>query len=256
MPKIDKKIIQGISKHIQRSLCIIDTETTNVDTNTAEIISFAGLRINPDGTYSVLEFICQPEGEIHPSASEVNGFYKTDLEHLPNFKKFIPELIQFLKDADINGYNVISFDVKIIKNQLKKHGIEDPFKEVKFADAFTIYKKHNPRKLGDAHFYYLKKEIENAHDALGDVISVAKIINKQIEKDGALLFEEKKENGSKFISKNKDGEFILNFTKHKGKPLKDLDKGFFNWMLKQSFVDDQTKKQVKEFLLKEKKWTL
>jgi DNA polymerase-3 subunit epsilon len=246
------KYIESISAKIQKPLVVFDLETTGVDVNKDETVQFAGIRINPDSTTSEFTFVCKPSIPIDPRAAEVHGFSNEDVKKCPPIKKFIPELIKLFEGADVAGFNLASFDVKILGRQMQEHKVQDFMKDATIYDAYKVFCSHCTRKLGDAFLYYVNKEIENAHDALGDVKSTIAVISAQVDREQLTVAEVASKTLGKTVDKNITDQYILyndkkepvlNFSKHKGTLLKDVDKGFIKWVLNKDFP-----KPVKEIL--------
>jgi len=105
--------IDVIKEKITRSVVIFDLETTDSDVNSAEVVQFSGLRINPDGTSKTLNFTCRPSKDINKGATDVHGISNDAVKDRPAFKSFSGEIQTLFEDADAAGYNLRRFDVKI-----------------------------------------------------------------------------------------------------------------------------------------------
>lgn len=248
--------LKKIARNFGGVLTVVDLETNGTNTKISEIVQFAAKKIEPDGKVSELSFLCKPNsGEIPEEASKVHGIYIKDLEDEPYFKDYAQQVMDFLEGTNIlSGYNVYHFDKEILVRQLKESGFHNPFKSMVVFDAFSILKEDSPRTLAGALKFYKNKEIENAHDAMGDVNTTLEIIIAQTEKHQCKFSEiyEKlqikdvgKNDFENFIIFNDKKEPVLNFSKNKGKLLTEIDSGFKNWMLKQDFVPSEVKDYVK-----------
>jgi DNA polymerase-3 subunit epsilon len=244
--------VKTISKTITKPIVVFDLETTGIDTNKDQTIQFAGIRINPDGTSEELTFICKPTIQIAEEATKVHGYSNDSLKDKPEFKTFVPKIMKLFKGADVAGFNIASFDIKVLIRQMTEHGKADVLKDAAVYDAYKVFMAHCTRKLGDACKFYLGQEIEDAHDALGDVKTTAAVIAKQVDKEQTTIVDIAQKTIGKtadkivsdqYITYNDKSEPVLNFSKHKGTPVKDVDKGFIKWVISKDFP-----KSVKDIL--------
>jgi DNA polymerase-3 subunit epsilon len=250
------KYISWISAKISKPIVVFDLETTGIDTGKDEIVQFAGIRIDPKTGDSVetkeLTFICKPSIPVDPRAAEVHGFTDDKLKKQPPFKKFIPKILSLFDGADVAGFNLASFDVKILSRQMQAEGQQDFMKDAAVYDAYKVFCTHCTRKLADALMFYTNDEIEDAHDALGDVKTTIAVIASQVSQEQSTVAEIAQKTLGKtadkvisdqYIIYNDKKEPVLNFSKHKGTLIKDVDKGFIKWVLGKDFP-----KSVKDIL--------
>jgi DNA polymerase III epsilon subunit-like protein len=92
----------------------IDTETTSVDTSTAEIIELALIHENKETNE-----LFNPEGKIEPGASAVNGLTKNYLKTKPSINK--SEIINYLKNINNKNNLLIAHNSQFDKTLLNKH---------------------------------------------------------------------------------------------------------------------------------------
>lgn len=251
-----KEIAKKISK-LNPKKCVIvwDTETTGLS-DTDEIIQLGAVKINDKGIVEELNISFCPNCEVNPQASKVNGKTKESLKNEKNFKELAPKINDFFKDAQIlGGYNTKKFDNRFLERQMKEAGYPDILKDKKHFDAYQIYKTHRRHSLADSYEWYCKKDIKNAHDALGDVIATIEVILAQAIKEDKTLEQvcdlyNNDEDFQKFIIKNERDEDVFNFSKNKGQCIRLADKGFLEWILKQSFIPASVKNYIKDKYLK------
>lgn len=253
--------IKNISKNITKPVLVLDIETTGTDTKTDETIQFAGIKIHPDGSKEELSFLCKPSKPIPKEASDVHGITNEQVKNEETFEQHAEQLSQFIEGADVAGYNLANYDIVILDRQMEQCGYVDIFEKSYIYDAYTVFCKECSRKLTDAVRYYTGKEIEDAHDALGDVKSTIAVMATQLKNNGKDLTTMASEVSakpedrigiSKYIIFNEDKEPILNFSqKNKGKKLSDVDEGFLLWILKNDFPK-KTKAFIKKHLAERK----
>jgi len=113
----------------RKPLVWVDTETTGLDDNFADIIEIAIIRVELDGTEEVLHLFIKMERpeNAHPRALEVNGY--TDEKWAANGALEPAEAWQMIhesglfNEAIVAGQNV-KFDVGFINASFKRHGIK------------------------------------------------------------------------------------------------------------------------------------
>ncbi len=246
-----------ISKNIKKSLVVFDLETTGLDTGKDQLIQFAAIKISPKGVVQELTFKCKPTCPIHPKAFESHGYKIEDLSNESEFATRAKEVVAFFRDAEIvAGFNIARFDVKMLDRQLTENGYENTFKDKIIYDSYPVYCSHSGRKLADAFKFYTSGDIEDAHDALGDVKSTVAVLAKQAEREQTDIktIAEKtcdaKSGETSVLDRyivTKDKKHFLNFGKHKGKALDQVEKSFLKWVMGKDFPKE-VKAVVKKYL--------
>lgn len=247
------KYIELLKGKLDKPLCVIDTETTSADKNSAEIISLAVLKLNLDNSLEEYTFYCKPKNPIEPGATAVNGFDSGAVEHFLPFNKYAKQIQAILKDTIIAGYNSNNFDNCILQRELENAGYKLEIDRT--YDAFPIFKKHHRQRLANAVSIYCGETLENSHDCLADVIGTFKVISKQVELENLPIADIKeKEEGSRKSVDDLDryliksgSSYILNFSKHKGKMIHEVDKSFLSWVMRNDFIKS-FKDIVKKYL--------
>lgn len=249
--------IKSITNKIHKPLVIFDLETTDSQADSAYIVQFYAMRIEPSGKTKELSFLCRPPVKINPEATKVHGISDEQLKSEQPFKYYLEDIINIFKDADIAGYNCGRFDLRILSRQLNECNVQGLFDKTYVFDAYTIFCEDQSRKLGDAVKYYTGLDLENAHEASGDVVGTLAVVAKQLEMRKE-TFEEiasksftppsKRVGFDKHVIIDDSGELILNFSQKKGKRLREVDEGFLRWMLKQPYISKEVKEHVKQYL--------
>lgn len=239
--------MKEIAKNSPRDIIIYDIESTGIDVNFDQIIQFHATRIQKKtGKSKELTFVCQPTVPINPKASEVNGYTIDKLKDKPKFSHFTKQIFEFFKDADIGGYNNSKFDDLILSRQMKENGVEDFLKDRLSFDAYVVYLGHLNKKLAGAIEFYINQKPEDLHDAKNDVEYTVKVIAAQIAKEqltipeiiNKMLEKQKERQASdleRYLVKNEQGDWVLNFSKHKGIKLKEADPSFLQWIMGKEF---------------------
>lgn len=236
--KID--YIKTIAKYLRRPLVVLDTETTGTDKQRDEIITISATKIWPNYKTETLSIKVKPSFPIPVESSEVHGIYDKDVASCPSFATKAFDISTFIKNCDLAGYNV-DFDLSILTRQLEEAGIKGTTINAAIYDAFAVFKDDSPRDLKAAVRYYTDREIEDAHDADGDVKSTISVIAEQLIMRKKPLHEVAEEFAGKTKDRYivvKDGREYLNFGKNKGQALDEVDPGFLKWMLNKDFPSD------------------
>ena len=145
---------------------------------------------------------------MDPKASEVNGI--TD-EMLVGEKKFIeiaPEVVEWLNDSDLAGFNSAKFDLPMLSEEIERvraycvkrigdHKVPEHNREKarqmlasididlhskQMVDVQTIYHYMEPRNLRAAYrFYCGGEDFENAHSAEADTMATYEVLKAQLD---------------------------------------------------------------------------
>ncbi|GHU86481.1 DNA polymerase III subunit epsilon [Bacteroidia bacterium] len=250
---------------LTKPLCFFDLETTGIDIKTAKIIEITVLKVNTDCSRNKpLTQRFNPGCPIPAEASAVHGIFDADVANEPTFKDFAHELLKFIGDSDMAGYNSNNYDRPILEREFNESGVQEFTKQKRYyVDACSIFKKMEPRNLSAAYKFFCGKELENAHSAEADTIATYEVFMAQIEKYKGMEVPFSKDNErfpdsssiediAKFtayknadnsIIKDNENNLIINFGKYKNKLLKDIYKNkdfidYLEWMKTKDFNKD------------------
>lgn len=244
---------------LTRPLIVLDLEATGLDIAKDQITQLALLKLHPDGREEVWQSLFKVTCPIAPEATEVTGITAETLKDAPSFKSKAFEIMQFIGDSDLAGFNLLNFDVPLFWEEMNRNGCTWKLEGVQIIDAGNIFKKKEPRTLVAAHKFFcgFGYDEQDAHDALADTVATREVLDGQLaryadlaELDVAKLAEfsrmdDRLDLAGKIV-RNKDGVAVYNFGKSKGVPVID-DPGFGNWMLRNDF-SAQTKQVVSKLL--------
>jgi DNA polymerase III subunit epsilon len=231
---------------LTRPLCFLDIETTGLQITTDRIVQIGAVKILPNGETLTLKQLINPQMKISEESISIHGINDEDVKNAPIFEEFCQELIDFLGDADLAGYNSNKFDIPLLAEEIERAGNTFDFHARNFVDVQNIFHKKEQRTLSAAIKFYCNEEIDGAHDALADSISTMKVFMAQLEKyddlsnDVASLATFSRAGNYEWadlagrLAKNDKGEVIYNFGKHKGKTIKQVDKdepGYYGWFI-------------------------
>lgn len=257
MPKT-KKITDLIL--LDKPLVIFDLETTGLSVNLDRIIEIAYLKIMPDGRISKGDLLLNPEMNIPAEAFAVHGISDDKVKDQPTFKAEAGELYEIFNDCYYSGFNVLSYDLPMLKSEFLRSGREFDYANAKIIDAKVIYHYMEQRTLAAAYKFYCKKEHIKAHNALADVEVTAKILIKQLEKysetrDWDFIYKIHHSADDRFVDTDRKfywrhGQAYFAFSKHKDRSLADIaekDPGFLEWIISADF-SEETKNIVRNAL--------
>lgn len=248
---------------LSKPLAFIDLETTGVNIGIDRIVEISILKIMPDGTQSVKTKRINPEMPIPASATHVHGITNEAVANEPNFKALAGELVAFIDNADIAGYNSNKFDVPMLVDECIRAGINLDMKGRRLVDVQNIFHKMEQRTLSAAYKFYCNKEIQNAHSAEADIKATFEVLVAQLEKYESLPKDV--EALSEFstvgnfvdyagrVVYNDKNEEVFNFGKHKGKTVVEVFKqepSYYDWMMKGEFAL-QTKQVITSIRLRD-----
>lgn len=231
---------------LSRPVCVFDLETTGVNTSKDRIVELAIIKLFPDGERIEKHSYLNPEMPIPAEASAVHGITDEVVKDQPTFRQISKALLEFISDCDFLGYNCLRFDVPLLVEEFYRAKLPHPFAGAKVIDAFRIFCRKEERTLSAALKFYCGEELEDAHSAHADTDATLRVLLGQLERysdlgdevDGLADFcgEEGLVDYSRKILL-KDGVYLYNFGKHKGKPVTE-EIGYAKWMLKGDFPED------------------
>ena len=256
--------------NLERPLLFFDIESTGLNIATDCIAELSFVKIFPDGEQRIKtwklcpwNYVARCQQPMNPSASEVNGLKDEDLAGCPKFHEVVDEVVEWLTDSDLAGFNSAKFDLPMLAEEIERvrlfmnRNIELNLHEKKMVDVQTIYHAMEPRNLRAAYrFYCGGRDFENAHTAEADTIATYEVLKGQLDR-----YPDQLKNNVDFLANfagrpktvdyagrllfGKDGEAIISFGKHKGKTAREVyrtEPSCFAWIQNGEFTLD-TKRQ-------------
>lgn len=264
--------------NLDRDLCFFDVESTGLSVVRDKILQIAIVKYHKNGDApKELSMMINPGIPISEEAMNVHGITPKMLANKPTFQQVANELLEFIGDADLAGYNSNRFDVPMLMEEFSRVGIEFNMDKRRTIDVQRIFYKMEPRTLSAALKFYAGKKIENAHDALADVHATVDVLKGQLEKyDGVdmedgegfmidapvkndmealyrFTTDDKMIDATMKLKYNHEGVIVFNFGKYVGQNAAKVlteDKNYYNWILNKEFssqVKQLVKKLVKEY---------
>jgi len=237
---------------LTRPLAFFDLETTGVDPMRDKIVEISIVRVDPGGQRESRTGRINPERPIPADAIAVHGIRDQDVREAPAFRQIARSFLDFLRDADLAGFNVRRFDVPLLDREFRECGLDLALSGRRVVDAMTIFHRKEPRDLSAAVRFFLGRDHAGAHGAEADVEAAIEVLDAQLSRYEDLprdvssleawcnpVPEGAVDRSGKFVLR--DGQVVFAFGKQKGRSLAEvarLQRDYLEWILKQDFPDD------------------
>jgi len=238
---------------LSRPIVFFDLETTGTNPAEDRIVQIACVKLHPNGKKETGCILVNPERTIPKEASDVHGITDAVVANAPVFRSVARDIALWLGDCDLGGYNILNFDIPLLLAEFQRCGITADMESTAIVDALKVYFKYEPRDLSSALKYYTGEDMQNAHDALADVLATIKVVEGQLHKYGDLpkdpqgYFNSSKDPDSVDLSgklKWKEGNIVMTFGKHKNIPIHKVDRSYWTWAKSKSVFDPVAMKYV------------
>ena len=256
--------------NLKRPLLFFDIESTGLNIPCDSIVELSFVKIFPDSEQRIKTWrVCPWDYEngcqrpMNPAAEAVNGISDADVRDEKKFYEIADEVIDWLVDSDLAGYNSAKFDLPMLAEELervrkyKRPELDIDLHSRKMVDVQVIFHKMEPRNLKAAYRFYVGGDFENAHAAEADTLATVEVLKGQLDKYG----EEQIHNDVEWLANftemqksvdyagrivlNADKEPCISFGKHKGKTCREVyqkEPSYFAWIEQGDFALD-TKRQ-------------
>ena len=256
--------------NLKRPLLFFDIESTGLNIPCDSIVELSFVKIFPDNEQRIKTWrVCPWDYEngcqrpMNPAAEAVNGISDADVRDEKKFYEIADEVIDWLGDSDLAGYNSAKFDLPMLAEELervrkyKRPELDIDLHSRKMVDVQVIFHKMEPRNLKAAYRFYVGGDFENAHAAEADTLATVEVLKGQLDKYGEEQIHKDVEWLANFtemqksvdyagrIVLNADKEPCISFGKHKGKTCREVyqkEPSYFAWIEQGDFALD-TKRQ-------------
>lgn len=250
---------------LERPVVFFDTETTGTDPSQDRIVELSVVRISPapTGVEPARTWRVNPGVRIPIEASEIHGIYNKDVDDAPTFADIADELLEIFSGADLAGFNIHRFDIRVLQAELHRVRKSLNLQGVRVIDTQVIYHQREPRNLAAALAFYCQKELTGAHGAEADTVATVEVFAGQLERYGDIavgvdnLHKISSALNHGYVDSHRrfawrDNEPVFNFGKLKGKSLRwaasdPNERVYLKWMLQGNFEED-AKTVVREAL--------
>lgn len=252
-------------RSLTRPVVFFDTETTGTDPLSDRIVEISIVRVmpHPIGVEAPRTWRINPGVRIPVEASEIHGIYNADVADKPSFAALADELLGLFRGADLAGFNVSRFDIRVLQAELLRVRKPLDLTAMRVVDTQVIFHRREPRNLAAAVRFYCDKPLEGAHGAEADTIATLEVFAGQLaryddlgaEVDALHRVSNSVNHAFADIGRRftwRDNEPVFNFGKLKGKPLRVVasdpdERSYLNWILQGNFEED-AKTLVREAL--------
>jgi DNA polymerase-3 subunit epsilon len=247
---------------LDRPLVFFDLETTGLHMRSDRIVELALIKVTPQG--DVLERVRRfnPGIPIPPEATAVHGITDADVADEAPFCARARALYDMLDGCDLAGFNIRRFDVAMLVAEFGRCGIRFQLDGRRIVDVQNIFHREEPRDLSAAARFYLGREHEEAHTALGDIRTSAAVLSAQLARydavprdlDGLHAYCEEYAplltEVDRWFSSEEDGR-VFRRGKHRGRPLDEIaaeEPDYLRWMLGTEDMDEDVQELVRSAL--------
>ncbi len=230
---------------IKRPIVFFDLETTGLDYKYDRIIEIAAHKIHPDGRTEKFHTKLNPGIRIPGEIETLTGITNADVAKAPTFLQMADQINQFFDGADLAGYNIGRFDVKVLTEELKRAGMDFATDCRLIVDAQAIFHQKERRDLTAAYKFYCNKPLEGAHSADHDTQATFEIFLAQMERypdlprDIEEMHKYCRGPQDRFVDSEgkffwRDGEAVFNFGKYKSQTLRNVAENhpdYLQWLI-------------------------
>lgn len=238
---------------LDRPLVFFDLETTGLDLKNDRIIELAFIKWTPHGDVLERERRFNPGMPIPPEATAVHGITDEDVANEVPFCRVAKSLVDTLEGCDLAGFNVRRYDIPLLVYEFNRCDVDFPMEGRRVVDMQNIFHREERRDLSAAARFYLGREHEEAHTALGDIRTSAAVLGGQLERyphvprdlDGLHAYCEEyaptRTEVDRWFAPEDEGR-VFRRGKHKGLPLADVARDapdYLQWMMGANDMDEE-----------------
>ncbi len=230
----------------------MDLETTGTWIEKDRIVEIAMVKLLPDGGRETYHEKVNPRIPIPPKVSQLIGIKDEDVKDCVWFKDIAAEVLRFIDDADLGGFNLERFDLPVLERELLEAGHKWDWRTRTIYDAQKIFHIHEKRDLTAGYKFYCNKTLENAHSAMADTQAALEILEAQVEMYGCgdesieSIRHFDYESATEFHDEERkfswwNGELYPVFGKYARKmslkQIAEKDTNYLDWILRSDFSD-------------------
>ncbi|NQT90227.1 MAG: 3'-5' exonuclease [Candidatus Omnitrophica bacterium] len=238
---------------IAKPLVVFDLETTGTWIEKDKIVEIGMVKLMPDGSKHDYVKRVNPGMPIPVNVSRIIDITDKDVKDAPPFKEIAREVMEFIGDSDLGGFNIQRFDLPVLEREFLEAGVTFKWNERDIYDAQKVFHIHEKRDLMAAYQLFCNKELTNAHTALGDAEATFEILDAQIKKYGSeeqgiesLKDFDYEQSSAYFDAERKfswwNGNLYPAFGKYRRKKhIKDIvkkDRSYLEWISRADFSDE------------------
>jgi DNA polymerase-3 subunit epsilon len=236
---------------LRRPLVVLDTETTGTVPYRDRVIEIAMIKLHPDGRRESYIQRMNPEMRIPVEATAVHGITNADLEGCPPFRRVAREIVDWIGDADLCGFNIHTFDLRILLAEFARCGEIFSTEGRQVIDVQVIFHRREPRDLSAAVQYYLSRPHAGAHGAEPDASATLEVLLAQLARYADLeptvegLASASRRPNDRYVDPDRklewrDGQACFTVGKHAGRTVPEVlasDPDYVSWVIASDFPE-------------------
>jgi len=239
---------------LERPLVFFDIEATGADPIADRIIELSAVRVGRDGIEPARTWRIDPGVKIPSEASDIHGIYNRDLVGEPSFAGVAEEIAELFAGADLAGFSITRFDVRILQAEFVRAGRMVDFSRTRIVDAQVIYHQREPRNLAAALRFYRDRDLHDAHGAQADTVASLEVFAGQLARyddlelgiDALHAISSLHNDAYCDIARRfswRDREPVFNFGRLRGKSLRWVagdpnERNYLRWFIDGNFDED------------------
>ena len=243
---------------LDRPMLGLDLETTGTNAQKDRIVEIGLEIMKPGEPTKEYRTLINPGVPIPPGATKVHKITDDMVQKAPRFEQLAQNLLKGFFLADFAGYNV-RFDLEMMLAEFKRCGISWNYENARVIDGFRLWQIVQPRSLADAVEHWLQHEnmvkcasgeplparSQEAPIALWDGKMSTRIIAAQLESSDKLPRDVQKLHelcspgwlDAQGKIQWREGAYRFSFGEHRGKPLQEVPRSYFSWIVKKDFSE-------------------
>ncbi|MEZ5044057.1 MAG: 3'-5' exonuclease [Saprospiraceae bacterium] len=234
---------------LRRPLVIFSLKATGLKLSAAKIIAVAAIKLDLYGkVVDHFEALVNPLCPVPDDILQLTALKASEIEMSSPFADVGARLAYFMEGCDLAGFNLTHFDIPLLAEEFARIGVDFPDPGTKLVDAQVIFAVYSPSSLTAALSYYCGKSHTYAHDAMGNTLATAEVLEKQLmahhelpqDVDGLHDFCMRGKgvaDWTRLFYYDTEGGLRYNFSRYKDQLVfgnADTE-GFLCWMLEQDF---------------------
>ncbi len=223
--------------HLTRPLFVLDTETTGTDPHSDRIIELGFQQWGPEGMIKEWRSLLNPGVPIPAATTAVHHITDEDVKDAYTFDQLAPNLAKGLVDCDFAGQH-IRFDLSILQASMSRAQVPWHYAGARILDSFRLEAIAIPRNLSALYEKYTGRKHEAAHGVLPDIKASAEVLIGQLTVHHTLPRDLDQLHAAQWPGyidtegrfKLIDGVATISFGKWRGKPMRDVPRGYWAWI--------------------------
>ncbi|MBT3394724.1 MAG: DNA polymerase III subunit epsilon [Waddliaceae bacterium] len=209
-----------------------DCESTGLDTENDHIVEFAAIRFTFEGIIDSVEYLIDPRVPIPEEVIAIHNITDAMVAGKPTIDKVLTEMLSFIGDSIVVGHG-IEYDIAMVSNAAKRHGISCSLKKNKSLDTLRLARLYGKSPVNSLEFLRKHFSIEErgAHRAMNDVVVNIEVFKKLVESYNTT--EDILDALSRPIAMK-----TMPLGKYKGREFRDIPEKYLLWAKHQNFDED------------------